>query len=469
MKNMRFLFIFPPGRGFKIAAKKVFPEYPYSPPLGILYLSAMLERNGHTIEILDYAAENVDEVKLRCKIDSADAVGITIYSESLDESIYLAHIIKKHRPDISLLIGGPHCTLIPEKSLIDLNADICVIGDGELIICAIADALQGKAELSNIPGIYYKENKKIKQSSPAQIIKDLDSLPSPARHLVEKYEYGYFIGIKLSLKRTTSIITTRGCPYHCRFCGYNAIRSKYYERSVDNVINEIEEIILQGYRSIIIVDNNFLSDISKKRVEKIMDRIIEKKMKINISIMGARVDSADRRLYEKMRDAGVSFISFGIESGNQDVLELYDKRTTIQQIKDAINLSKQMGFFTSGSFIIGSEIETKNHIENTIKFAKSLPLDIAHFLVLGYQYGSPLWQKAVDEGKIKPDEFDVNADSKHNLGMFTAEEFEKYSIKAHRSFYYDPRYIIKQFFFAFRNRDFRILIAGFKMFITREI
>jgi len=463
---MRFLFIFPTGRGYKIADKKVFPPYAYSPPLGILYLSTMLERNGHTIEVLDYTAENVDEVKLRSKIDSADAVGITVCTSSLDESINLAHLIKKHRPDIPLLIGGPHCTLAPERSLIDFNADICVTGDGELIICAIADALQRKGELSTIHGIYYKEKGKVKQGAPAQIIKDLDSLPSPDRHLVDKYEYGYFIGVKLAPGKTTSIITTRGCPYRCRFCGYNAVRSKYDERSVENVIKELEEIVSQGFRSLIIVDNNFLAN--KRRAEKIMDKIIEKKLKIDIWIMGARVDSAERRLYEKMRDAGVSFISFGIESGNQDVLDLYNKRTTIQQIRDAINLSKEMGFFTSGSFIFGSEIETKDHIENTIKLAKSLPLDVAHFLALGYLCGSPLWQKAVEEGKIKPDEFTVNADSERNLGMFTEEELENYCIKAHRSFYFDPRYIIKQLLYAFKNRDFRFIKAGIKMFTTHE-
>ena len=159
---MKFLFIFPTGRGFKIADKKVFPPYPYSPPLGILYLSTMLERSGHTIEVFDYTAENVDEEKLKSKIDSVDAVGITVCTSSLDESIKLAHLIKKHRPEIPLLIGGPHCNLIPERSLVDFNADVCVTGDGELIICKIADALQGKGDLSTIPGIYYKENGKVK-------------------------------------------------------------------------------------------------------------------------------------------------------------------------------------------------------------------------------------------------------------------------------------------------------------------
>ena len=200
-----------------------------------------------------------------------------------------------------------------------------------------------------------------------------------------------------------------------------------------------------------------------------MDKIIEKELKINMWIMGARVDSAERRLFEKMRDAGVSFICFGLESGNQDVLNVYDKKTTLNQITEAIRLSKEMGFFTSGNFIIGATIETKKHIENTIKFAKSLPLDVAHFLILRYVYGSPLWNKAVEEGMIKQDEYSVIADSMRNLGLFTKEELKNYCMKAHRNFYLNPRYILRQLFYAFKNKDFRFIKAGLNMFTTHEV
>jgi anaerobic magnesium-protoporphyrin IX monomethyl ester cyclase len=464
---MRFLFIFPPGQRFIIADKKVLPPGPYSPPLGLLYLSKMLEKKGHIVEVLDYNAENVNVSEFKKKIESADAIGMTVYTNSLDESIDLAHLIKNYNPNIPLLIGGPHCNIAPEKAIIDLNADICATGDVESIICAIADVLQGKGNLSSIPGIYYKYKGKIKKTKRMQLIKELDLLPFPARHLVAKYDYGYFIGEKLINGRTTSIITTRGCPYHCGFCGYNSVRSRYDERSVENVIKEIEGIISQGYHSIIIVDNNFLAN--KKRAEEIMDRIIENRLKINMWIMGARVDSAERRLFEKMRDAGVRFICFGIESGNQDVLNLYNKKTTLKQITKAIRLSKEMGFFTSGNFIIGATIETKEHIENTIKFAKSLPLDVAHFLILRYVYGSPLWSKAVDDGIIKQDEYSVTANSQRNLGLFTEEELKNYCIKAYRNFYFNPRYILRQLLYALKNKNFRFIKAGLNMFTTHEV
>ena len=122
-----------------------------------------------------------------------------------------------------------------------------------------------------------------------------------------------------------------------------------------------------------------------------------------------------------MRKAGVKYIMFGIESGNQDVLDFYNKRITLQQIRKAVDLSKKMGFIVAGNFILGAPIEKKQHISKTIKFACSLPLDIVLFYPLNYQYGSYLWFEAVKSGKIrKEDGFSIVADSRKGLGNFTS-------------------------------------------------
>lgn len=463
---MNYLFIFPPGRGFKIAIKKIFPMNPFSPPLGILYLSSMLEKNDHNVEVLDYSASPVNESELSRKIRSVDAVGMSITTSSLEPSLKLAKFIQENDPDIPLIIGGPHCTLIPDRSILDFNANICVVGDGEFIINKIAENIEGKRDLNTIPGIYYLERGKIKKTNLIQVASDLNLIPFPARHLVEKYDYGYFANEKLTNGKTTAIITSRGCPNRCKFCGYQGIAPYYNERSVDNVIKEFDEIIAQGYHSIFIVDNNFLAN--KKRAIKIMDRIIERKMNIDMWILGARVDSVQRELWERMRDAGVKFLTFGIESGNQDVLNFYNKRTNLQQVKKAIILSKEMGFFTSGSFIIGAPIETKKHIEDTIKFAKSLSLDLAQFMLLSYICGSPLWKEAVDKKKIPNNTYGVYANSRLGLGNFTEEELKKYCVKAYRQFYLNPQFIWRQMKYAFRKKDLKYIKMGLNMFNMRK-
>jgi len=135
-----------------------------------------------------------------------------------------------------------------------------------------------------------------------------------------------------------------------------------------------------------------------------MDGLIELDSDIELIIDGARIDSADRDLYKKMKKANVKFIGYGIESGNQDVLDFYNKKITLEQIRKAINLCNEMNFITRATFILGAPFETKQHFEKTIKFACSLPLDIAIFRPLNYCPGAELWDEAVKQGKIMKNE-----------------------------------------------------------------
>ena len=154
-----------------------------------------------------------------------------------------------------------------------------------------------------------------------------------------------------------------------------------------------------------------------------------------------------------MKQANVKLVGFGIENGNQDVLDFYNKKITLEQVRKAVNLAKEMSFMTFATFILGSPVETEQHIEGTIKFATSLPLDIVAFGGLKYQMGAQLWAEAVKEGKIAEDEFMVPADSRRNLGNFTDEEIKEYTWKAFRQFYFRPNYLLRQLYRAYRWKD----------------
>lgn len=459
---MKFLLIFPPSSGYKLIAKRCLEDDSYIPPLGLLYIARILLDNGHTVEVIDYTAEHFNELKLQKKLSNADVVGMTILSSRYELPQELAAFIRKCDSDIPLFIGGPHCSVIREKALLDFPADVSVMGDVESRILLIVEALQGKRKFSSIPGIFYREGEKIRQTKPLKSNINLDAVPFPARHLVDKYEYGYFMGVKLAFGKPTSIVTTRGCPFGCRFCGIRNIQPWYQERSVENVQEEVRQLAEEGYKTLQIMDDNFL--VNKKRAEKIMDFIIRNKFDLDIWIGGARVDSADRRLYEKIRDAGGTLMNFGLESGNQDVLDFYNKKITLEQIKKAVNLSVEMGFFTTGSFILGAPIETEKHLRNTMEFAKKLPLDFARFFPLGYLCGAPLWIEKVKEGVIQPDEYVVTADSRRGLGRFTQEELVNFCQKAHNNIFYDPRFILRQIYRALYRRNFRYLKLGMKVF-----
>ena len=163
-----------------------------------------------------------------------------------------------------------------------------------------------------------------------------------------------------------------------------------------------------------------------------------------------------------MKKAGVTFISYGIESGNQDVLDFYNKQITLQQIQEATSLAREMGFFLSASFILGAPIETKQHIENTIKYACSLPIDIASFAPLGYIRGSRLWVEAVENNKISSDIFMADSDSLKGLGNFTREELIAYIIQAHKTFYFRPTYLFSQIYRSLLRNNYRFLFHGLK-------
>lgn len=462
---MKVLFIHPSSGKLEFASKDYVPTGPLLPPLGILYLAKKLELKGHTVDVIDFSAEKISIDLIDKHLKSCDAVGMTIYSEphELKNSISIANMIKEIDSDVPIIIGGAHCTLSPEQSLLDHKADISVIGQGDPLINSIIDSLSGKKKLSSIPNIFFKEGNEIKHTKFKKIEDGLDKLPSPSRHLVNKYDYGYLNGRKIIKGKLTSILTSRGCRYNCNFCNLKAHIPNLSFRSFENVKNEIEEIIDLGYKTLVFVDDNFLLD--KKNAIKIMDFIIEKDADIRIWIEQARVDSADRILYEKMRDAGVEIIDFGIESGSSEILNYYNKNITLSQISDAVNLSKEMGFFVVASFILGAPIETEYHINKTIKLSKSLPLDGVYFFNFLYMIGSPLWNEKIKEGKIKPDEFFIWPDKKRGLGNFTENELIKYVNKAYFNYYFNPHLWLRELYFALSKKDFRFIKLGLKILL----
>lgn len=431
------------------------------PPLGLEYIAAALEQENHNVEIIDLYKQNISDTQLKKLVTSSDSIGLHVCTDTYSYASQLSAQIKEMDSDIPILIGGPHCTFFKKNALSDIpTADICIVGEGELIIHEIVKYMKGKKELKKISGIFYREHNNIKNGKPLQIIQDLDFPYFPARHLVDKYEYGDFPGGYAFNKRFTSMETSRGCPFRCRFCARygNVVEGfGFRQRSAEHVVKEIQEID-KKYGSVMIIDDNFLAD--TKRANKIMDQLIEMNTRIELLIMGARVDTAERKLYSKMKKANVKLVGFGIESGDQNILDGYNKKITLNQTRTAVHLAKEMGFMTFASFIFGSPIETEQSIENTIKFASSLPLDIAAFGCLQYQMGSQLWVEAVQEGKISENEFMVPADTRRNLGSFTTEELKTYMWKAFRRFYFRPSYLLRQLYKAYMWKDIGLIKNG---------
>ena len=160
---MKVLLIHPASGVMEFAEKFYIPINPYLPPLGILYIASMLEKNGHTVTVIDCNAEQFTRDTCKKALNNCDVVGMTLYCEPVEQknSMFISNVIHELDADIPLIVGGPHSTLLPEKSLIDHKANICVKGRGEIVINPIMDAIKGKKSFSSIPNIAYKKKGKI--------------------------------------------------------------------------------------------------------------------------------------------------------------------------------------------------------------------------------------------------------------------------------------------------------------------
>jgi radical SAM superfamily enzyme YgiQ (UPF0313 family) len=458
---MRFTLIYGTDHARPLFRKRQFGfQVPVFPPLGLLYLGSALEHAGHDAEIIDFFVDKDPYSAIDKSINHSDAIGLSVDNVSFRESAQIAQYIKNKDPDLPVVIGGPHCTLNKEQSLVNISAaDVSVNGDGEHAIVDIAEAFEGHRYLKDIPGVYYRRNSDIAHGKPAVLMKNLDSVPFPARHLVTKYEYGKSSKLFMYKPRLTSLATARGCPYRCRYCTRRAYsQHRYRQRTVDNVVAEFHDIIEQGYQSVMIADSIFLANL--KRAYTILDELIAMDSSLELFLGGNRADVMDRTLYEKMRQAGVKFISFGLVSGNQDVLDFFCKQTTVEQIRKVVRLSDELGFFIHGNFILGAPFEDRNHFNNTIEFACSLPLDSVTFYPMAYRQGSDLWQDAFTQGKIHGDAYEIFADKGAGLSPFTKKEIFRYCHLATQRFFYRPHYPIHMFSKALKNDDSRMVYTS---------
>ncbi len=386
---------------------------------------------------------------------SIDAVGMTIMSTSTPTQNTIIHDIKEEYPNVPVIIGGPHCTIFPRRALAETNADICVQGDGEEVILDIKDALHDEKKLNDIPGVFYKTAEGIGNGPAFQPIQDLNTIPFPSRDLIKKYLYGKAYNPSIKKGEFTSILTSRGCPYHCKFCSRNAISLNMFRtRTTKNILDELEEIRALGYKYLGIMDDSSLYN--KKQAHEIFDSLIKEHFDMKIYITASRADSADKDLYQKMKKAGVISIQYGLESANQEVLDFYNKKTTVEQIRNAVILGHQAGFFTSGTFVLGAPFETKDQFRNTVKFAQSLPLDSASFLPLRYRAYTELWLDAVKTGIITSNDYEIYADSNRGLGRYPEKELLRYCQNAQRLFYFRPKYFLHLMKSSLKNNDFSI-------------
>ena len=337
-------------------------------PHGLIHLAAVLQQKGYNVLILDEVLEKDPYIKLLDAIKTNPiCVGIsTTTGTQIEHGIKFAEIVRNNSR-IPIVWGGPHPTYLPNQTLEDNIVDIIVIGEGEYSFPELVSAIEKGGLLSEIQGIGYKDESGIHITSPARLC-DLDSLPPLPYDLVDMESY---IGVirKRNISRGFEIITSRGCPYSCSFCYNSVIKNRWRKKSPGKIISEIE-FLRKNYNidGFLIEDENFF--VSKKRVTELCEELLRRNIKVTIRSGGVRANqlaSFDKPMLQLLKTAGFDHFGVGIESGSPRVLEILNKRITLDQICQANQNAKDYGFAITYNFMSGIPGEKVEDYVETLK------------------------------------------------------------------------------------------------------
>jgi anaerobic magnesium-protoporphyrin IX monomethyl ester cyclase len=429
-------------------------------PLDIAYIAAVLEKE-HDVRIIDAPAEgwkNLQEIKgmnyrqglsneeiaNRVKEWSPSVVDISVpFSGWWKSTSEVVSAIKEINKDVTVMLNGLHPSTRPNECLANPEIDFVIIGEPEQTISELVNELEKNREnIKKVKGIGFAEKEKIVITPARPPIENLDSLPFPARHLLPMKTY--FEAVKENPLRDeiskpwAMMITSRGCPYGCVFCSIHNVMGKTWRgRSPQNVVDEIESLV-NTYRikQIDFYDDNMMLD--KKRGEAICDLMVKRKLNIEwFTPNGVRADTLDENLLRKMKASGCKKIRIAPESGVQRVLDkIVKKNLSLKGVETAVILSKKVGIKVGCFFVLGLIGETKDDINETIKYAyklRSLGADRFYFSIAMPLYGTELYEQAVRSGYLKEkfsDEALAEVEPLIETPEFTANELNELCAKA---------------------------------------
>jgi len=419
------------------------------PSLGLAYIAAVLERDGHRVYYLDCSAEHLTVNDTRAvlkKYKGLNYICLTATTPLINNALAIAKIAKEIFPRVKIAIGGVHASVRPEEVLSHKQVDYVIIDEGEEVMREIV----GGKDPADILSLCYRKEGKIIRNPLRPLIVNLDDLPFPAYHLLPMDKYHPAIG---SYKRlpVMAILATRGCPGRCKFC-YRTFRGRVRVRSAKNIIEEIK--LLQkkyGIKEIAFYDDTFT--LFKEVVKEFCAIIRKEKIDITWSCF-TRVDRIDKDLLSAMRKAGCHLILFGVESADEEILKNVNKDISLVKVREVVELARKLGVETRASFMFGNIGETEESIKKTIAFAIELDPDEVQFNITTPYPGTELFDWARERGYIKSFRWDDYSYSNVVLELpgLPREKLQYYYNLAHRKFYFRPKIIFRRLF-NIRNWD----------------
>ncbi|RPI29549.1 MAG: radical SAM protein [Acidobacteria bacterium] len=376
------------------------------PPLGIQTLAAVLSERGHEIRMFDtcHPEMTADHIVAASAAGPPDVLAISFLSATTYPEVKtLAGRFKDSAPGTPIIVGGPFASINAVRIVRDCpEIDGVGVGEGEELL---PDYLNNLSDPAAVSGLVWRYGDEVIQNPARPLIDDLDRYPCPDRQslpidFIESLPLD--VPAVLSLDKFCTMQTSRGCPFSCIYCDIPTLsQRKWRARSPEHVLEEMQRLHDQGYRSIYLTDDHFL--LHSERVQKICEGIIRRKLAFHWGGEG-RVDSAAVSQLKLLQQAGCKKLAFGIEAGMQKVLDRLGKRQTLEQVERAVGEAKKQGIERlHGFFVIGSPGETEADIMASFRFAARLPLDTFSFNRLSVYRGTPLWNEYVDGGIIDDD------------------------------------------------------------------
>ena len=400
------------------------------PPLGLAYLASVL-RKHHNVRIVDFNVEMPHWKKY--PFGEFDVVGISVDTTRYSISLRIAELARSRGAVV--VVGGPHVSFLDSDPLLSGAVSYVVRNEGEYAFLSLIRFLSDEIPFEDVRGVSYLSGGQTCRTPDAPFIENLDTLPLPARDLLPLKRYRE----KMNGRLMTTLISSRGCPFKCEFCSASQFfGARWRARSAESVFEEIELLHKEyGYRALTFVDDNFTLD--PDRVCRLSERVIERGWDLIWGAM-SRVETVvnNARTVRLMARAGLRWVFLGIESGSQEVLNEYGKKTCTRDAYRAMDILRENGVEVTAGFILGAPDETPEMMKETIRFAKRLNPKRAQFSILTAFPGTRLYERVKDRLLTTKWEDFTCLWPTFRLDRTSSAELAKLLIGAYCSFYGRP-------------------------------
>ncbi len=391
----RIVLVNPPYSFWSPAKDYLRPFIGTLPSLGLLSLAAVLREKGYLVKIVESASLGLSFPQTLEEIlqEKPDYVGLTCTTASVENAFQIARALKESHPNLRIFVGGPHITALPQESFRRCPSfDYGVIGEGERAFPELLEALESRGDLKKVPSAVFREGAEIFVNLRRKFIENLDRLPFPAYDLLPFFPRRYKPPFLNYLQGpTASFTSSRGCPQGCTFCDRSVFGNRYRYFS-EGYLVELIVYLRRKYkvRHLIFTDDQFAA--SKVRLLRFCEKLLKENLKIRWNC-DARVDSLDEETLKLMKRAGCWMISYGIESGSQEILDGLEKGIKLEEAEKTVRLTKKAGIRAKGLFMIGYPEETEGTLQKTLNFILRCRFDEVNLSILTPYPGTEIYKK----------------------------------------------------------------------------